>query len=345
MATLGEAGMKAETVLPVDAANTRVPLVYILAASHSGSTLFAMLLGAHPEVCTTGELKITSLGDPANYRCSCRKLIRECPFWTAVQADMRQAGHEFDIAHAGTDLIGNSRGLARRLLAPLHRGPWFERLRDSALTFVPGWRSHLARVQVLNAHLMQKILARTGKKYIVDSSKIGIRLKYLLRNPLLDVRVIRLVRDGRGVSLTYLDPARFADASDPKLRGGGTGGDRQQERLDMVHAAHEWRRSNEEAEAIVRGLDPARCMEVRYEHLCADPAKTLASVHRFLGVAPMDAVPDFRHQEHHVIGNGMRLDSGSEIRLDERWRSELSEMDLAEFEKEAGDLNRRLGYL
>ena len=32
-------------------------LAYILAASHSGSTLLAMLLGAHRETCTVGELK------------------------------------------------------------------------------------------------------------------------------------------------------------------------------------------------------------------------------------------------------------------------------------------------
>ncbi|MDH3514698.1 MAG: sulfotransferase [Gammaproteobacteria bacterium] len=337
--------MRAETVEPARAVNLRVSLVYILAASHSGSTLLAMLLGAHPDICTVGELKITSLGDPENYRCSCQRLIRQCPFWTAVQNDMRQRGHDFDIAHAGTDLIGGSRGVARRLLAPLHRGPWFERLRDSALALVPCWRNHLEHVQALNAHLMQRILERTGKKHVVDSSKIGIRLKYLLRNPLLDVRVVRLVRDGRGVSLTYIDPARFADARDPRLRGGGMGGDREMERLSMTQAAHEWRRSNEEAESIMRQLDPARCLEVRYEELCAEPAHTLARVHRFLGVTPATAVPDFRQREHHVIGNGMRLDLTNEVRLDERWRSELSRSQLAEFEAEAGDLNRRLGYL
>ena len=37
-------------------------LAYLLAASHSGSTLLAMLLGAHPEACTAGELKATNLG-------------------------------------------------------------------------------------------------------------------------------------------------------------------------------------------------------------------------------------------------------------------------------------------
>jgi len=55
-----------------------IRLVYIMAASHSGSTLLAMLLNSHPEICTVGELKATSLGDPDSYYCSCRNKIREC---------------------------------------------------------------------------------------------------------------------------------------------------------------------------------------------------------------------------------------------------------------------------
>jgi hypothetical protein len=40
---------------------------------------------------------------------------------------------------------------------------------------------------------------------LVDSSKVGIRLKYLLRIPEIDIRVIRVIRDGRAVALTYTD--------------------------------------------------------------------------------------------------------------------------------------------
>jgi hypothetical protein len=32
-------------------------LAYILAASHSGSTLLSMLLGSHPQIATVGEMK------------------------------------------------------------------------------------------------------------------------------------------------------------------------------------------------------------------------------------------------------------------------------------------------
>ena len=55
-------------------------LFYILAASHSGSTLLAMLLGSHPDVCTAGELKAASVGDVDAYRCSCGAPILQCGF-------------------------------------------------------------------------------------------------------------------------------------------------------------------------------------------------------------------------------------------------------------------------
>lgn len=321
----------------------KIPLVYILAASHSGSTLLAMLLGSHPDVCTVGELKATNLGDPDRYRCSCRELIRKCPFWAAISHDLALRGFPFDMTRAGTHF--DAEGVyAGRLLRPLHRGAILEAIRDGALTLSSTWRRKLSQIQSLNAALAECLLARTGKAVLVDSSKIGLRLKYLLRNPAFDVRVIRLIRDGRGVALTYTDPARYADASDPTLRGGGTGSSRDGERRSLAHAAREWRRSNEEAETILRQLPRSRWIEVRYEALCATPDPTLDRALTFLGLTSAPVRRDFRHVDHHVIGNGMRLDSDEGILLDDRWVSMLSPRDLDLFDSLAGDVNRRLGY-
>jgi hypothetical protein len=61
-------------------------------------------------------------------------------------------------------------------------------------------------------------------------------------------------------------------------------------------------------------------------------------------VDPAQTSADFRSVEHHVLGNGMRLDPTSEIRLDQRWKSVLSPADLPVFDSVAGKLNRRYGY-
>jgi hypothetical protein len=173
---------------------------------------------------------------------------------------------------------------------------------------------------------------------------VALRLKYLLKIPDLDVRVIRVTREGRAVALSYTDEWNFADSKDPEMRGGGNGQRRPPPRRSMAEAANEWKRSNESSDALVATLPRSQWIEVRYEELCADPVNTLKRLAAFLDLDPLQSRLDFRAQTQHVIGNGMRLDSTSEIRLDERWKEVLSNDDLKAFDSVAGKLNRSYGY-
>jgi hypothetical protein len=325
-------------------ASAPVRILYILAASHSGSTLLAMLLGGHPDVCTVGELKLSAIGDASRYRCSCGRLLVECPFWGGVEADMRRGGFDFDVRDPRTDVRGVPSGFARRLLRPLLRGASLERCRDAALALSPAWRAWLPQVQARGAALAAAACTRMRSQVIVDSSKHGLRLKYLLRNPGVDVRVVRLLRDGRAVTLTYIDPERFADAEDTSLRGGGFGASRDGERLDARTAASQWRRSVEDMAHAFARVPVDRRIDLRYEDLCTDVD---GSVRRVLAFAGVDAAlwqPSFRAREQHVVGNGMRLNASSSVVLDDRWRQALSTADREVFDAVAGDLNGRLGY-
>jgi hypothetical protein len=325
-----------------------VKLAYILAASHSGSTLLTMLLGAHPEAFTVGELKATNLGVHHKYRCSCGQFIKSCAFWAKVSARMQSKGLRFDITSSGTNFLACKSPYARRLLRPLHRGPLLEALRDLALSFSPLWRMHVQHTQQQNAALIGVLQELSGAKIIIDSSKIDLRLKYLLRNPALDIRVIWLIRDGRGVALTYMHPGDFADARKRNLRGGGSGFNglpHEPSALSMTAAAREWRRSNEAAACLLSRLDRSQWVQVRYEELCMYPEKTLQRLCAFLELEPGKIVRDFRAVEQHVLGNGMRLDTTSEISLDERWRDYLAQEELRVFDVVAGKLNRQYGYV
>lgn len=317
------------------------PLVYILAASHSGSTLTAQLLASHPEITTVGELKASARGNPADYLCSCGVALGRCPFWERLRENLADRGHDFALDQTGTDIRAAMTPYLRRLLRAHHRGRLLEALRDLALTASPAWGPFLRGVQERNAALVAAISDVTGKRIVVDSSKVGLRLKYLLRNPDLDVKVVRLIRDGRGVALTYADPATFADARDPRLRGGGTGVTTHV-RLSLEKAAWEWRRNNEEAEAVLAGIDAGRAIEVRYEQICRQPGPTLRRLFAFLGVREVEINT---RQERHVVGNGMRLDWKGDVSLDERWREVLTPDDLRVFDRVAGELNRRYGYV
>lgn len=305
-----------------------------------------MLLGAHCGVCTVGELKATSLGNPEQYRCSCGSLIKKCNFWASVSHAMSRRGiSEFDITQAGTSIYDVPSPYVQRLNAPLYRGGFLEALRDVGLAVCPRWHSHLRKTQFRNHALVESLQEITGAEWVVDSSKVALRLKYLLRIPNLEAKVIRLIRDGRAVALTYTDEWSFADATDPALRGGGSGQHRKNAQDSMSGASREWRRSNESADCLVATLPRSSWLEVRYEELCEQPKMTLGRICEFLGIDPTGANLDFRSREQHVIGNGMRLDSSSEIRLDERWRTHLTKDDLRIFDQVAGGLNRKYGYL
>ena len=297
----------------------------------------------YPQIHTAGELKATNLGDAKHYCCSCRTRIADCRFWRDVTADMREKGIEYSVAKAGTSLRDIPGRYTQRLLRPLHRGEQMELLRDSLLLLSKSWRQAYLNWEKRNYELISSLSRVAGTPFIVDSSKIAIRLKYLNRLSNLDVKVIRVIRDGRAVALTYMDPSIFADAKDPALRGGGTGVSTDR-KLTMTEAATEWKRSNEEADAVIATLAENDCLSVTYEALCADTGETLSKIHTFLGLDDYDGHEKFREYEHHVVGNGMRFDNDSKVVLDERWRSVLGTTDLEAFDRVAGSKNKAYGY-
>jgi hypothetical protein len=297
------------------------PLVYIHSASHSGSTLLAQLLARHPEVATVGELSGTVHRARPGYQCSCGVELVQCGFWQCVSSAMAKRGFTYSATTAETDIRNVSSPLARRLLKPLHRGPLLELARDVGMLLAPGGRAHLERQQALKTALVESVMECTGKPVLVDSSKSGVQLKYHLRNPSLEVKAIGLVRDGRGVALSI---ARNQSTSFPK-------------------GARDWRRTNEEAQAIAGRMGGQRWIQVKYETLCEDPQGTLSQLWRFVGVAPRD-LDECPAPHAHVLGHGSRLNGSKKIHNSEKWRKELSADDLRTFDAIAGPLNRSLGY-
>ena len=122
-------------------------LTYILAPSHSGSTLLSLLLSSHPDVTTVGEINVSALDDPSRYLCSCGEPLRECDFWTAIAARMNGRGIDFDITSPGTDFRRVQSRYVSALLKPLDRGVVLEWCRDAALLLSPDWRAAYDSIQ------------------------------------------------------------------------------------------------------------------------------------------------------------------------------------------------------
>jgi hypothetical protein len=304
-------------------------LAYILSANFSGSTLLAMLLGSQPEAVTIGEMRAPAIGDPDAYLCSCGEHIKKCDFWVKVNAAMARRGiPNFDITEARISIHDAKNKYVQRLLNPMPRGPLLEAVRATGLSLMPSWPAHLREVHQRNTALVESLQEVTGARIVIDSSKISLHLKYLLRCPALKIKVIRLVRDGRAVTNSSL----------------GHGLKRATRRETIAAAALSWRRNNEASEQVLVDLPKSQWIFLQYEELCREPEATLRHIGNFLGMDTREIVLDFRAKAQHVLGNEMRLKSGSSIKLDERWRSALSQEDLGVFEEVAGEMNRKYGY-
>jgi hypothetical protein len=171
--------------------------------------------------------------------------------------------------------------------------------------------------------LIEAVTKVTDSQVLVDSSKLPLRLKFLLRIPELEVKVIHLVRDGRGVAQTYIQDNGWS----------------------VEKSAVEWRRNVLAEEKLLARLGRDRWQRVRYEDLCSDPQGQLEKLCVFLNLDPSQVNLEFRSAGLHVFGNSMRLSSETGIILDDKWRTELTKSQLATVESIMGKELRRFGYL
>jgi hypothetical protein len=144
-------------------------IIYIAGAAHSGSRLLDMMLNAHPDIMSVGEvLKLNNVkywksGEVKPTRCSCGASgLLQCPFWSRVNTEIERR-HDKSLADLNVDDY---------------------RARDER--------------REPNTVLFEAIAAASGKNFIVDSSKMPRRLAYLLRCDALSVHPLHLIRSPRG---------------------------------------------------------------------------------------------------------------------------------------------------
>ena len=296
--------------------------VYILSCSYSGSTLLTLLLDTHPRISTVGELKAAIRIDPNSYKCSCGYLMRQCPFWTDLRRILAESDVTLDLQNFGTHFRTDSSALYDRILRASVRNTGFESLRRAAITSFPKLRHEFQRILRTNRIFVDSI-KRIGKGDVfLDSSKDPVRLLYLLQSGYWGVKVIHLIRDGRAVACSHM----------------------KHEGVSMREAVREWRVTHEESRRIRSRFSQRNWLSVCHEDICRSPKSKLETIFRFLGLDGDSGTLEFRSVEHHIRGNRMRLGMTSQIRLDESWKSTLTERDLREFDSTGGETNRSCGY-
>jgi hypothetical protein len=290
----------------------------------TGSTLLGILLNEHPDCASIGAaVGLLPRADLLTYRCSCGELFRECEFWNHIAARTQALGHPVNIFETNfwnTHLRLSRNRLVNALLVRSLRWDPLNTVRDALVERVSEIRTAIAQMGWNTWSLASAVLERTGKTVFVDTARDHQRPKYLARHPLLDLRVIHLVRDPRGNSASIM-----------KHTG-----------VDVATAAREWRRYNVEAARVRRYLPQASWMSLHYEELCADPKGVLDRISDFLGIGR--AALQHRDRENHIIGNRMRLKGVTDIREDLSWQTRFSDSELATIARITGSTSHSLGF-
>jgi hypothetical protein len=303
------AGHTGESAPPPD------PVVlYIGGSGRSGSTVLERTLGAIPGFVNVGELIDLFRRSRDEERCGCGLAFTECAFWSAV-GKRGFGGWDSERLQEINRLQG--RVARQRHLPQLLAGPMAR----------PGFRADLAAYGACYRTLYRAIAAEAGARHVVDSSKWPVQALALARAG-LDVRVLHLARDPRGVaySVSKKDVARPHSllGSDDIMWHNSPAG-----------AAARWAACQGQAELLRR--NGVRVRRVRYEDFVRQPRQIVEDVLTGLGVpcgpAELKHIGEGRvtlGSSHGLSGNPSRFSDGDMVlRNDEAWREKMPRADRA----------------
>ena len=301
-------------------------VLYISGSGRSGSTLLDIVLNGHPDVQGVGELvNLPRAGWIGNEYCSCGRHANDCPFWTQVRRIWAERVGEDDAA--GYLELQESFQRYRRLPKLLR-----ERRLPSAR-----FRSYAERTRLL----FEAIREVSGKPVTVDSSKSPLRAFALAVMPGIDLRLVHLTRDGRGVAMSLNKSWR------KDLKVGVT---RDIKARPVWRTAAAWLLVNLTTGWVRRQLDPGKSVQVRYESLVTDPVEVLGKIGRVAGV-DMTGVAETISSGgsvdvgHNIAGNRLRMSKSVSLRPDAgRWKDTLSDSQQRVSWLLMGWLLRRYGY-
>jgi len=177
-------------------------------------------------------------------------------------------------------------------------------------------------------HLFGMIAEHSGRTFVADMTHNMTYATELLGITGIDVYLVHVIRDGRGVVHSRLR----RDYRVGRLKSFGW---RHVKRV--IGVSRHWRKHVEQFAQLERQLGP-KAVRVSYEALCADPASALRPVGECLGL-DFDAVGtqlgesrQMQRAPHLLRGNPLlRRSDEIVLRYDDRFRREMSRLDRAVF--------------
>ena len=165
-------------------------VLYIVGVGRSGSTLLERMLGAVPGSVNTGELNaIFSRVATQDQRCGCGEPFSALPL---LDGGRRRGVRRLGLGDPPDGAAAAARGPAAARAAAGHRASPARRTAASSTS-----------TSTCTTASTGPIAAVSGAEVVVDASKSTAQLFALRRIDGLDLRVINLVRDSRGVANSW----------------------------------------------------------------------------------------------------------------------------------------------
>ena len=315
-------------------------VLYIGGFGRSGSTLVERILGQLPGFCSAGEIVfLWQRGLIDHQLCGCGMPVPECEFWSRVGKTAFGGWDQID-PH---EMLALQHRVDRNRYIPSMVAP---RLRPAA-------RADLDRYTEVLSKLYRAIGEVAGARVVIDASKHASTAFLLRRVPGVDLRVVHLVRDSRGVAYSWTKEVRKPEV---------TGDDAFMPVYSPSSSGRQWVAYNllfdafgilGVLDAVFSGDTPGPPgMVLRYEALLENPREGLERIlahagepvtpesFAFLGDGWVDLGVD-----HTVAGNPMRFHQGRlDLRLDRAWTTKLPARDRKVVTAITWPLQLRYGY-
>jgi Sulfotransferase family len=319
-------------------------VLYLGGLGRSGTTLVERLLGELPGAVSLGEVAhLWERGVVDGERCGCGQSFGDCPFWHEVG----------QVAFGGWDQVDIDR--FRALRASVDRIRFIPTLALPALPAAT--RARLNAYVSYYTRLYQAVRQVSGAQVLIDSSKhasLAFCLRWAAERD-LDLRVLHVVRDSRGVAYSWTKQVRRPEAV--------TGNGEFMAQWSPAKAAAHWNAENGAFALLARRGIPTAL--VRYEEFLRTPIASLRRIARFAGLPADDTALAFLtgadsvagagadgsvtarlSANHTASGNPMRFQTGPILlRRDDSWRTRLALIDRRRVTALTFPLLRHYGYL
>ena len=301
-------------------------VVHIMGTAHCGSTILGGALASYSDMINVGEIhRIGLSAHPlAENLCACGEVAENCPYWSRVYQSWVDA-----IAPLTPEKYRGYQMKFERLRS-------FPRIMIEKLKPSPAFRQYISATLALYRSI--SLIAESND--IVDTSKYPVRGIALSLIPDLNLQLVHLVRDGRGV---------IWSRKKKSVVDGSIESTKQANARVLISAILDWIVVNIFSE-FARMNSRGAYIQIRYEDFVSNPREPLSRLTKGSGIQTDRVIEALQAGKpisfgHDFAGNPVRLKGPVIFKLDEQWKHKISHSEKRNFWIFAGWLARKYGYL